>query len=457
MSFKREDSILYKFKKYIKSSIIVSISANLMIVPVMAYSMNTFSLTYIIPNILIGPLVFILEVLGIIYIFVPNFFILNYLIESILYLINEIALYCSKIPFSSVPVTSPNIIQIIIFYFCLLLLYLYFKSRINTNIKSREIVVNIVTRCFKNIFNFLKRNFNKIIIIVVIIILSFYVLENLIEKDRGINIYFIDVGQGDCTYIETKERKKVLIDGGGNEGYDIGENILKAYFLKRGIKKLDYIIISHLDYDHVGGIISLLDFVKTEKIILPIQFEKYNNITLLEKKIKETNSNVDVIFLEAGDRLFIDKFTYIDILWPNKEDIITENSINNNALVFNLKYNNFSMLFTGDIENEAEEKIIEQYREKDYLLKANILKVAHHGAETSSSEELIKMIRPQISLIGVGNNNNFGHPSSIVIKKLEKIKSIIYRTDIYGEIDIEVDGNGRIRKIETYNELNKLN
>ena len=106
MSFKREDSILYKFKKYIKSSIIVSISANLMIVPVMAYSMNTFSLTYIIPNILIGPLVFILEVLGIIYIFVPNFFILNYLIESILYLINEIALYCSKIPFCSSSILS---------------------------------------------------------------------------------------------------------------------------------------------------------------------------------------------------------------------------------------------------------------------------------------------------------------------------------------------------------------
>lgn len=440
-------SNINKIIEYIKSSIIISISANIMIIPVMSYSMNNISLTYIIPNLLIGPLVILLEILGIIYLIVPNFFILNNFISFFLDLVNKIAFHCSKIPFTLIQVSSPNIIEIIIFYLIIFSFYIilnrYSKKQLSCKFEKLKV----------RFLKILKKHSIKILIFfafIFLFIIFILYLKNEIVRDEEIEISFLDVGQGDCTYIKTENSKKILIDGGGNESYDIGTNILKPYLLKRKIKYLDYIIISHLDFDHVGGIINLLDYIKVDKIILPIQFEKYDNLDLLIEKLEKKNKNTAIIFLEAGDRLYLDKNTYIDILWPDKEIKILENTINNNALVFKLNYKEFSMLFTGDIESEAESAIVDKYSENKSLLRSTILKVAHHGAETSSIQNLINLISPKISLIGVGRNNNYGHPSESVIDRLEKINSKIYRTDINGEIIIKINKNGIIKKIKKY-------
>lgn len=120
-----------------------------------------------------------------------------------------------------------------------------------------------------------------------------------------------------------------------------------------------------------------------------------------------------------GERLIIEKNVYIDILWPSKIQLL-ENPLNNNSIVCKLNYYNFSMLFTGDIEKLTEEKILAEV--SNDLLKANILKVAHHGSKTSSIEKFIKIVNPKIALIGVGENNKFGHPNREVIKTLEKVR-----------------------------------
>lgn len=157
-----------------------------------------------------------------------------------------------------------------------------------------------------------------------------------------------------------------------------------------------------------------------------------------EKKLK-------VIIVEKGSRVKIEKDLYFNILWPNKKQI-EENVLNNNAMVMKMEYKKFSMLFTGDIEKIAEKKILEEYDNKEKNLKANILKVAHHGSKTSSTEEFIKLVDPKIAIIGVGKNNMFKHPSEEVIKRLEKDKIKIYRTDESGEISFFVDRKGRIIK-----------
>ena len=234
-----------------------------------------------------------------------------------------------------------------------------------------------------------------------------------------------------------------MIDGGGNENYDIGKNILKTYLLKKKIKKLDYIIISHLDYDHCGGIISLLDYIDTDYIILPIQYEIYDNFKVLVKKIKKKKVNTKILYLKVNDILRFDKYTYIKILWPFEKQQVFDNSINNNALVFKLIYNNFSVLFTGDIEEGAEKILVEKYKNTN-ILNSDILKVAHHGSDSSSIEKIIKLINPKIALISVGKNNKYGHPSTSIIKRLEKNNCIIYRTDLNGEIDIRVNLNKKI-------------
>ena len=144
-----------------------------------------------------------------------------------------------------------------------------------------------------------------------------------------------------------------------------------------------------------------------------------------------------------GDNIQIDKNVKIEILWPVEKQI-QENILNNNSVVFKLYYNNFSILFTGDIEKIAEEQLNNLYKD-NLTLQSNVLKVAHHGSKSSTIQEFIDLVKPQISLIGVGSKNTFGHPNSEVIKRLQQVNSKVYRTDIYGEIKLKIDKNGRIK------------
>lgn len=127
-------------------------------------------------------------------------------------------------------------------------------------------------------------------------------------------------------------------------------------------------------------------------------------------------------------------------MWPDSKNIISENGINNNSLVFKMEYNKFSILFTGDIEKVAEEAILQKYKDAN-VLKSTILKVAHHGSKSSSIEEFLEKVKPKIALIGVGEKNTFGHPNVGVLKRLRKNNSKIYRTDLDGEITIITNGN----------------
>ena len=120
--------------------------------------------------------------------------------------------------------------------------------------------------------------------------------------------------------------------------------------------------------------------------------------------------------------------------------MISENAINNNSLVCKLLYKNFSMLFTGDIEEVAEKAILERYKNNLDMLNSKVLKVAHHGSKTSSIVEFINKVNPKYTVIGVGANNKFGHPSDITIQNLKSNNTKIYRTDVMGEIIINTDG-----------------
>ena len=131
------------------------------------------------------------------------------------------------------------------------------------------------------------------------------------------------------------------------------------------------------------------------------------------------------------------------ILWP-VEDFTQENVLNNNSIVAKLNYKSFSMLFTGDIEKIAEEKILEEYKNSN-ILNSLILKSPHHGAKTSSTENFIKKVNPKAVLIGVGKDNKFGHPSKEVLDTYKNQNIKIYRTDENGEIFIKVDKKMRLK------------
>lgn len=180
-----------------------------------------------------------------------------------------------------------------------------------------------------------------------------------------------------------------------------------------------------------------------KNIIISKQKEDNDNLKEFLKIIENKNNNI--ILVEAGKRLEIEKDIYIDILWPSDNSKVSENILNNNSIVAKINYNKVSILFTGDIEEKAEKEILLKYKINENILKANILKVAHHGSKSSSSEEFLERVSPDIAIIGVGKNNKFGHPNKEVINNILKYKTEIYRTDKDGEIKIKTDG---IRIIE---------
>ena len=191
---------------------------------------------------------------------------------------------------------------------------------------------------------------------------------------------------------------------------------------------------------------TVLNEIKIGVVIIPMQFEEYENYKKLKKIINEKN----ILYKEvvAGDKINIEEGLDFEVLWPTLDKAIKENSINNNSLVCKMRYKNISALFTGDIEEIAEKEILKKYVTEPSKLNANILKVAHHGSKSSSISEFIEKVNPQLALIGVGKENSFGHPSEKTLKTLENSNTKIYRTDISGEICIKYTKKGKIKTKE---------
>ena len=161
--------------------------------------------------------------------------------------------------------------------------------------------------------------------------------------------------------------------------------------------------------------ITILTELNVKNVIIGKQFENSDNYEEFVNVVKEKNIRVYVV--EAGAKIDIEDGVFFYVLWPDSSNVISQNSINNNALVCKLYYKNFTMLFTGDIENEAEKMMIYKYKDTNFL-SSSVLKVAHHGSKTSSIQSFIELVNPKIALIGVGKNNNFGHPSSEVLERI---------------------------------------
>lgn len=311
---------------------------------------------------------------------------------------------------------------------------IYFSQ--NTN-KTQIRIKNLIALAKINLRkNKLKVKKNLICLFLTLLVINFI--------PKNLKIHFIDVGQGDSSLIITPQNKTILIDGGGSTSSDfnVGKNTLLPYILDRGFSKIDIVIISHFDNDHVGGIITLLEELKVEKVYISKQIEQSKNY---EEFLKiASQKQIKIYEVMAGNRINIEKDLYLDILWPTDKQIAT-NILNNNAIVCNLHYKSFSMLFTGDIEEIAEREILNLYTQNENLLRADILKIGHHGSKTSSISDFLNIINPKVAVIGVGKNNNFGHPSKVVIERLKSLNCSIYRTDLNGEISIKVNNNSRIR------------
>lgn len=248
----------------------------------------------------------------------------------------------------------------------------------------------------------------------------------------------IDVGQGD-SFLLHHNHQNILIDTGGKSTYLKRQiNYYKAkeiilYLKSKGIRKIDAIFLSHGDIDHMGDALYLVKHFPVKKVILNKGKDNYLEKNLLKYLQKE---KIPYKRAEKG-KLKVGKNTFYIL---NKKN--TENE-NEDSLILYTKIRKYNILFMGDASIKNEKEILNAYN----LPKMDILKIGHHGSETSSSFSFIKKIKPTYSLISVGQNNKYNHPSKKVLQNLKKVNSKIYRTDIHGMVEIKLKNKLVIRSL----------
>lgn len=411
----RKNNKIQTLVNKIKDNLSVMFSAQILILPIMIYNFNIIGTYFIISNLLVSVIIGTTIFLSILlvtssFIFFPISKIFSHILTILLQLLIIIS-NISKLPFSKIYIPTPSIVSIILYYVTIYILNFLdnvYSKESDSYYRIRNLIAIFKYRIRKN-----RLRVKKVIIATFVLM----IIINIIPKN--LKVHFIDVGQGDSTFIVTPHNKTILIDGGGslNKNFDVGEKTLVPYILDRGYTKIDYIFVSHFDFDHVGGILTVLQELKVGKVIIGKQFENSENY---EKMIKiARKKKIEIIQVDKENDIVIDEVKF-NIIWPDKENIIKENSLNNNSLVMKMIYKNFSMLFTGDIEEIAERKIIDIYKDNSDILKSDVLKTAHHGSKTSSINEFLKLVKPKIALIGVGKTNTFGHPNIEVLERLER-------------------------------------
>lgn len=258
--------------------------------------------------------------------------------------------------------------------------------------------------------------------------------QNNIDKSTDkmpLKIEMLDIGQGDATLIQTKSQT-IMIDTGDVDKRDDLINLLKA----RNIKTIDKLIITHPHADHIGGAYALFKNFEVKAVYdngQPTTTKTYRTYL----KLIEAN-NIKYQQITAGDQLDFGDGVIFKVLSPTKQMIEAEDDLNNNSIIGQLKYKDFTMLFTGDAEKEAESSMVKTYGNQ---LASLVLKSPHHGSRTSSSSAFLKAVQPQTVLISVGVGNEYGHPHKQVLDRYEDNNITVYRTDKNGSISIFSDGS----------------
>ena len=380
-----------KKKNKINKIIYISLLSFLVSIPITIYNSYEINIISILLNIILVPIISII---------ILPLTILTYIfpiLDSILYLftntLETISLFISKINITKIIFPKPSLLIIVLYYIIFLLSY-------------------------QN-----KKYFYLNIILLIIIYISPYLNSNF-------EVVMFEVGEADCHLIKYPYNKNtILIDTGKNE-YKIKNEVI-PYLKSIGIKKIDYLIITHGDEDHIGGSITLINNFQVKNVIL-----NKGTFTDIEKELIKNLNKKKIPYQININKINLSNHT-IYLLNNTKY-----NNENDNSIITYFTYQKYKFLYMGDASINTEDNLLENYN----LNNISILKVGHHGSNTSSSKDFISQINPSISLISVGENNIYHHPNKEVINNLSK--SRIYRTDINNMVKLTINSKG-ILKVTT--------
>ena len=245
-------------------------------------------------------------------------------------------------------------------------------------------------------------------------------------SDKKLIVTFIDVGQGDAILIRTPEGLFTLIDGG-----EQGSGVVD-YLHSQGVQNLDLVIATHPNSDHIGGLVEVLNNYPVSRVITNGEL----HTTLVYENFLDAIafSQADYFEVKRGDSIQIGSLT-LEVLHPGH---VIEGGLNENSIVLRLDYAGTSFLFTGDASKDNEAEMISA----GLTLGADILKVGHHGSDTSTSAEFLSSVHPAVAIYSAGKGNSYGHPNSDTLKRIINSGAQIYGTDVNGTIKVEVDETG---------------
>ena len=251
-------------------------------------------------------------------------------------------------------------------------------------------------------------------------------------------IVFVAVGQGDCVHIRA-EGREILIDGGGSDIYNVGEKILMPYLLHEGAYKVDMALLTHLHADHYKGITELAAEYPVGVLGVPAD---YRDSPGNESKL--TCGTEQIIYILPDTRIDIADEIFIEPIWPVtvSDEPFSADDSNEHNTVYMIHYKGIKVMVTGDLLEEDELQMIRYYEGTD-TLKCDVLKVAHHGSKTSSSEAFLDAASPSVAVIQAGRNNFYGHPHAQTLERLEKRGIRVLRTDLNGAVGVDIR-HGRI-------------
>ncbi len=406
---------LAKYLVNILLFIAVSLSAQLGTLPFTLTYFNKLSVVSLFVNLIVIPLIGIIVGIGILTLSSSLFsiWLASIFASTNEFLIGVLFIFVkqtSNLSFSYIPIYNFSIIDGIIFYFSLGIIFYVLKT-----FSKRILSILIISIIIFSMFNFLKLDDKDLL------------------PNGLLSIIFIDIGQGDSFFLKFPNGTTALIDAGNaTEYFDNGERVIYPLLKRLGIDTVDYAFISHLDSDHYAGSISLINKNIFKKVYKPKDeysvkdsiFEDYLNFNKIEYFYYSNKSfNIDGCKLYTLNDTSNYSFNNFDS--------------NNKSGIIKVVYGNTSFLFVGDAEHEAEEYLISRYGE---FINSDVLKVGHHGSKSSTSDLFLDLVKPKIGIISAGLMNKFKHPSKSVINKLNERNIVIRRTDHEGAIILTSNG-----------------
>ncbi len=250
----------------------------------------------------------------------------------------------------------------------------------------------------------------------------------------SLDVTFLDVGQGDCIFVEYPDGRRVLVDGGSSTRNDVGRYVIVPFLRWAGVNRLDAIVISHYDVDHINGLKSVLDEIKTRRIVVRANADPSKNSDGEELLDAADEKRIARVGVHAGDDLLLSTRVAAEILNPPVTADSVSTSENDLSIVVRLTFRGASALLCGDIEEIAERLILR----RETPLRSSVLKVPHHGSSSSSSDEFLRAVAPRIAVISCGRGNVYRHPSPEVLERCENQGIRVLRTDLNGGIVVRV-------------------